>query len=234
MNQCIWNRFSWAISLSLVLASCGTVQPTVTNSPVLMGKVSLGMPAIDDSTSIYELPVNDGVSYQDVIDSLKSVSEGKNFVNPANFPIAEHIKKRGIDPQGIKEVHSFCNLSLGTDIFLDHPEFLVFAPCRIAIYEKPDANKKLKLSNEELSKKTEEKFEETQKNNQKLNSEFANLSKIEFQDRHGAWLDTITTFNLNTRYDSYKQEFYKKCTLKYTKEWIENINELRSWIKMKL
>ena len=28
---------------------------------------------------------------------------------------------------------------------LDHPEFIVFAPCRIAIYEKPDANQKLKL-----------------------------------------------------------------------------------------
>ena len=68
-----------------------------------------------------------------------------NFVNPANFPIAENMKKRGIDPQGVKEVRSFCNLSLGTEIMLDHPEFLVFAPCRIAIYEKPDANKKLKL-----------------------------------------------------------------------------------------
>jgi len=52
---------------------------------------------------------------------------------------------RGIDPQGIKEVRSFCNLSMGTEIILDHPEFLVFAPCRIAIYEKPDANNKLKL-----------------------------------------------------------------------------------------
>jgi HEPN domain-containing protein len=62
----------------------------------------------------------------------------------------------------------------------------------------------------------------------------AKLSKIEFQDRHPAWLDTITTFNLNARYDSYKQEFYKKCTLEYTTEWIKNIKELRSWIKMKL
>ena len=68
-----------------------------------------------------------------------------NFVNPANFPIAENMKKRCIDPHGVKEVRSFCNLSLGTEIMLDHPEFLVFAPCRIAIYEKPDANKKLKL-----------------------------------------------------------------------------------------
>lgn len=139
------SRYSVILSLSLLVAACSTVKPTVMSEPELTGKVSAGMPAIDTSTSIYELQVNEGVSYQDVIDSLKSVSEGKNFVNPANFPIGEHIKKRGIDPQGIKEVHSFCNLSLGTDIMLDHPEFLVFAPCRIAIYEKPDANKKLKL-----------------------------------------------------------------------------------------
>ncbi len=87
-------------------------------------------------SAIYEVQVKEGVSYQDVIDSLKSISEGMNFVNPANFPIGDHIKARGTDPQGIKEVHSFCNLSMGTDIFLDHPEFLVFAPCRVALYEK--------------------------------------------------------------------------------------------------
>ena len=96
-------------------------------------------------SAIYEVQVKEGVSYQDVIDSLKSVSEGMNFVNPANFPIGDHIKARGIDPQGIKEVHSFCNLSMGTDIFIDHPEFLVFAPCRIALYDKPDTNHKMHL-----------------------------------------------------------------------------------------
>ena len=94
------------------------------------------MPPINQNSAIYEVPVETGVTYQDVIDSLKSVSESMNFVNPANFAIGENMQKRGIDPQGIKEVRSFCNLSLGTDIFLDHPEFLVFAPCRIAIYEK--------------------------------------------------------------------------------------------------
>ena len=103
------------------------------------------MPSIDFTTAIYEVPVNDGVSYQEVVDSLKIVSEGMNFVNPANFPIGEHMKARGVDPQGIKEVHSFCNLSMGTEIILDHPEILVFAPCWIALYEKPDINKKLKL-----------------------------------------------------------------------------------------
>lgn len=131
--------------LLLSLGACATNKPVPANSDQLIGKVRPGMPAIDPDTAIYELPVNDGVSYQDVVDSLKSLSEGLNFVNPANFPIGEHMKLRGVDPQGIKEVRSFCNLSMGTEIILDHPEFLVFAPCRIAIYEKPDANNKLKL-----------------------------------------------------------------------------------------
>ena len=96
------------------------------------------MPPINPNSAIYEVQIEPDVTYQDVIDSLNSVSQSMNFVNPANFPIGENMKKRGIDPMGIKEVHSFCNLSLGTDIFLDHPEFLVFAPCRIALYEKRD------------------------------------------------------------------------------------------------
>ncbi len=103
------------------------------------------MPPIDPNSAIYEVPVKEGVSYQDLLDSLKSVSAGMNYVSPASFNIAEQMKKRDIDPQGIKEVHAVCNLGMGTEIMLDHPEFIVFAPCRIAIYEKPDANQKLKL-----------------------------------------------------------------------------------------
>lgn len=94
------------------------------------------MPAIDPDTAIYEVPVESGVSYEDVVLSLKVISEGKNFVSPANFPIGEHMKARGQDPQGPLEVHSYCNLGLGAEILMDHPEFVVFAPCRIAIYQK--------------------------------------------------------------------------------------------------
>lgn len=129
-----------------ILTLCLFVLPAITYAEdIPVGQVRPGMPPIDVSTAIYELPVNEGVSYQDVVDSLKSLSEGLNFVNPANFPIGEHMKLRGVDPDGIKEVRSFCNLSMGTEIILDHPEFLVFAPCRIAIYEKADAQQKRRL-----------------------------------------------------------------------------------------
>ena len=62
----------------------------------------------------------------------------------------------------------------------------------------------------------------------------AKLSQMEFEPEHFAWFDTITTFNMNARYDSYKQAFYKKCTSGFTTIWISNIKELRIWIKQKL
>jgi uncharacterized protein (DUF302 family) len=132
--------------LIFALIGCGGLQANTqaasNDTAKALAKSTTG---IDTNSAIYEVAVQDGVSYQDVVDSLKSLSEGMNFVNPANFPIGEQMKLRGVDPLGVKEVHSFCNLSMGTEIILDHPEFLVFAPCRIALYEKPDTNKKLKL-----------------------------------------------------------------------------------------
>ncbi len=109
-----------AAAFSLAQAACAT-NPT---------------PTIDQSSAIYEVPVEPGVSYEEVVENLRINAEGENFVNPANFPIGEHLQQRGIHPEGPLEVRSFCNLGLGGEIMLDHPEFVVFAPCRIAIYQK--------------------------------------------------------------------------------------------------
>jgi HEPN domain-containing protein len=62
----------------------------------------------------------------------------------------------------------------------------------------------------------------------------AKLSGLEFDPEFIGWLDTITTFNLNARYDSYKQGFYNKCTFEFTADWIEKIKEIRKWIKARL
>jgi len=38
------------------------------------------------------------------------------------------------------------------------------------------------------------------------------------------------TFNLNARYDDYKQSFQKRCTPEFSKEWIDKIEILRQWL----
>ncbi len=123
-------KFPFGIQTYALLSSLALV--LFTQTACATGK----MPLIDQSTALYEVPVDPGVTYEDVIFSLKTVSEGMNFVNPANFPLAEHMKLRGLQPEEPLEVRTYCNLSLGTEIMLDHPEFAVFAPCRIAIYQR--------------------------------------------------------------------------------------------------
>jgi len=48
------------------------------------------------------------------------------------------------------------------------------------------------------------------------------------------WLDDISTFNLNARYDNYKQDFYKLCTEEFTAVWIQRIEKIREWLIQEL
>lgn len=57
------------------------------------------------------------------------------------------------------------------------------------------------------------------------------LTGLDMNEQYADWFDEITSFNLNARYDDYKREFYKLCTPEYTKNWIERIKIIRSWIK---
>jgi len=60
------------------------------------------------------------------------------------------------------------------------------------------------------------------------------LIGLEMTDEQSDWLDEITSFNLNARYDDYKKEFYRLCTSDYTKKWIDKIKIIRTWIKKML
>ncbi len=62
----------------------------------------------------------------------------------------------------------------------------------------------------------------------------AELIDLDLSDEQADWLDEITSFNLNARYDDYKREFYSICTYKYTQSWIEKIKSIRIWIKKML
>lgn len=49
-------------------------------------------------------------------------------------------------------------------------------------------------------------------------------------DEREEWLDTISTFNINARYDSYKRNFQQLCTMEFAKIWIDRIENIRKWL----
>jgi HEPN domain-containing protein len=44
------------------------------------------------------------------------------------------------------------------------------------------------------------------------------------------WLDEISTFNINARYDNYKQDFHKLCTKEFTELWIIKIENIKNMV----
>ena len=59
----------------------------------------------------------------------------------------------------------------------------------------------------------------------------ANKIGLETTENQKILLDKISDFNINARYDVYKKEFYAKCTDDYTEKELENIEEVRKWLR---
>ena len=58
----------------------------------------------------------------------------------------------------------------------------------------------------------------------------AEKTNVKLSNEQMEWLDQITTFNLNARYDNYKQDFYKLCNKEFTTIWVNRIENLRIWL----
>jgi len=61
----------------------------------------------------------------------------------------------------------------------------------------------------------------------------AEKSDIELDTELTTFFATVTNFNINARYDDYKQSFYQLCTKDFTDIWFEKIKNYRQWIKQK-
>lgn len=54
-------------------------------------------------------------------------------------------------------------------------------------------------------------------------------AELEISEEMKVELTTISAFNINARYDDYKNSFQKQCTPEYTQEWVEKIEKIRKW-----
>jgi len=57
---------------------------------------------------------------------------------------------------------------------------------------------------------------------------------LELDEKKAKILFTCSSFNIAARYEDYKDDFYHMCTEEYTAEQIENIKEVRAWLKEQL
>ena len=61
-------------------------------------------------------------------------------------------------------------------------------------------------------------------------SYLASKIPLKLTNEQESLLNTITRFNLDGRYDDYKNYFYNLCTEEYTQNSINKINTIRNWL----
>ncbi len=59
-------------------------------------------------------------------------------------------------------------------------------------------------------------------------------SKLDLSEDQKDSLQYITLFNVETRYEDYKKDFYKKCTKEFAEKNIKKIKKIREWLKEKI
>lgn len=61
-------------------------------------------------------------------------------------------------------------------------------------------------------------------------NKLAKTTGLEVSDELADLFDSITAFNIETRYPDYKKEFYKKADFEFTNFYINKIKDLRLWL----
>ncbi|WP_178863547.1 DUF302 domain-containing protein [Thiomicrorhabdus cannonii] len=91
---------------------------------------------IADAT-MWEVKVQEGVTFEDVVDAINAVGVNRNIKNVGELPLSEELKARGIDSKRI-HVMSFCNPETARKMVDFSPAMGGFLPCRVNIIEEED------------------------------------------------------------------------------------------------
>ncbi len=84
---------------------------------------------------MWAVPVEEGLSTEDVIESMKSLATAKNFLFVGESPFYKQIEAMTGEPYRYVNFLSFCDARVGRQMLEYHDHYSGFMPCRIALVE---------------------------------------------------------------------------------------------------
>ena len=99
---------------------------------------------------MWSVPVEEGLTPEDVIESMKSIAISRNFLFVGESPFYRQIEAITGEDYRYVNFLSFCDAQVGRMMLEYRNEYSGFMPCRIAIVEDADGNLKLYSMNLDL------------------------------------------------------------------------------------
>ena len=84
--------------------------------------------------TVLKLPLEEGVSMDDAVDSMKLRANTLNFKLVAHLPLYKELQSMGVDAKRV-EIFQFCDARIAHEMISHNIDFSAYLPCRITLIE---------------------------------------------------------------------------------------------------
>ena len=88
--------------------------------------------------TVWKVPVEEGLSWQDVEDTMRFVANEHNIKNVGELPLSEQVQLMTGEEQRFLKIYMFCNPLTAANMFEYSVAFSAYLPCRISLIEDTD------------------------------------------------------------------------------------------------
>jgi uncharacterized protein (DUF302 family) len=87
--------------------------------------------------TVWKVPVQEGLGWEDVEQTMKFVANEHNIKNVGELPLSEQVAAMTGKPQRFLKIYMFCNPLTAANMFDYSVAFSAYLPCRISLIEDP-------------------------------------------------------------------------------------------------
>lgn len=102
--------------------------------PLLLVPALLPAHAPTIAETVYKLPLEEGVSMDDAVESMKLRANSLNFKLVAHLPLYKELQSLGVETRRI-EIFQFCDARIAAEMLAHNIDFSAYLPCRITLIE---------------------------------------------------------------------------------------------------
>jgi len=88
--------------------------------------------------TVWKVPVQDGLGWEDVEQTMRFVANEHNIKNVGELPLSEQVAAMTGKPQRFLKIYMFCNPLTAANMFDYSVAFSAYLPCRISLIEDPE------------------------------------------------------------------------------------------------
>ncbi len=84
--------------------------------------------------TVLKMPLAEGVSMDDAVESMKLRANSLNFKLVAHLPLYKELESMGVETKRV-EIFQFCDARIARDMIAENLDFSAYLPCRITLIE---------------------------------------------------------------------------------------------------